>query len=79
MTEQIGITYDFTRCFEWQYVISGANGNTGSIIANSLLSKDEKVRVMGRDAGRLQRFVGKDAEAFTADLSDAAALFREHI
>ena len=56
------------------YVILGANGNTGSIIANSLLLKGEKVRVMGRDAGRLQRFVGKGAEAFTADMSDAAAL-----
>jgi len=56
------------------YVILGASGNTGSIIANSLLLKGEKVRVMGRDAGRLQRFVGKGAEAFTADMSDAAAL-----
>jgi uncharacterized protein YbjT (DUF2867 family) len=56
------------------YVILGASGNTGSIIADSLLSKDKKVRVMGRDAGRLQRFVGKGAEAFTADMSDAAAL-----
>jgi hypothetical protein len=27
------------------YVIVGANGNTGSIIANSLLLKGEKVRV----------------------------------
>ncbi len=56
------------------YVILGASGNTGSIIANSLLLKGEKVRVVGRDAGRLQRFVGKGAEAFTADISDAAAL-----
>jgi uncharacterized protein YbjT (DUF2867 family) len=55
------------------YVIVGASGNTGSIIANSLLLKGEKVRVMGRDAGRLQRFVRKGAEAFTAELSDAAA------
>jgi uncharacterized protein YbjT (DUF2867 family) len=56
------------------YVILGASGNTGSIIADSLLSRGEKVRVIGRDAGRLQRFVGKGAEAFTADISDAAAL-----
>ena len=56
------------------YVISGASGNTGSIIANSLLSRGKKVRVIGRDAGRLQSFVRKGAEAFTADLSDAAAL-----
>src|SRR6202040_3857924 len=56
------------------HVILGASGNTGSIVANSLLSEGKKVRVMGRDAGRLQRFVGKGAEAFTADMSDTAAL-----
>ncbi len=56
------------------YVILGASGNTGSIIANFLLLKGEKVRVAGRDVGRLERFVRKGAEAFTADMSDAAAL-----
>src|SRR6201987_2837371 len=56
------------------YVILGASGNTGSIIADSLLSKGKKVRVVGRDAGRLQRFVRQGAEAFTTDMSDAAAL-----
>src|SRR5579862_6995374 len=56
------------------HVILGASGNTGSIIANSLLSEGKKVRVIGRDAGRLQRFVRKGAEAFTAEMSDAAAL-----
>jgi uncharacterized protein YbjT (DUF2867 family) len=56
------------------YVILGASGNTGSIIADFLLSKGKKVRVVGRDAGRLQRFVSKGAEAFTAEVSDAPAL-----
>src|SRR5580698_6809410 len=56
------------------YVILGASGNTGSVIANSLLSAGKKVRVVGRDAGRLQRFVLLGAEAFTATVSDAAAL-----
>ena len=56
------------------YVILGASGNTGSVIGESLLSKGKKVRVVGRDAARLQRFVRKGAEAFTAQLSDAAAL-----
>ncbi len=56
------------------YVILGASGNTGSIIADFLLSKGKKVRVVGRDAGRLQRFVRRGAEAFTGDISDAAAL-----
>jgi uncharacterized protein YbjT (DUF2867 family) len=56
------------------HVILGASGNTGSIIANLLLSKGEKVRVIGRDLGRLQGFVRKGAEAFSADVSDAVAL-----
>jgi len=55
-------------------VVLGSSGNTGSIVANFLLSKGQKVRVVGRDPGRLQRFVHKGAEAFAADLSDAAAL-----
>src|SRR5205807_3384580 len=56
------------------YVILGASGNTGSIIADTRLLKRKKVRVVGRDAGRLQRFVRKGAEGFTGDVSDAVAL-----
>jgi uncharacterized protein YbjT (DUF2867 family) len=56
------------------HVILGASGNTGSIIANSLLSEGKKVRVVGRDAGRLQRFLRQGAEAFTATMTDVAAL-----
>jgi uncharacterized protein YbjT (DUF2867 family) len=56
------------------YVVLGATGHTGSVIATSLLLKGEKVRVVGRDATRLQRFVRKGAEAFTANVSDAPAL-----
>ena len=39
------------------YVILGGSGNTGSIISNSLLARGQKVRVVGRDLGRLQRLV----------------------
>jgi len=56
------------------YVVLGGSGNTGSIIADFLLSKGQKVRVVGRDLGRLQRFVRNGAEAYAADLNDAAAL-----
>ena len=56
------------------YVILGATGNTGSIIADTLLLRRKKVRVVGRDAVRLQRFVRNGAEAFTANMSDAVAL-----
>jgi uncharacterized protein YbjT (DUF2867 family) len=47
------------------YVVLGASGNTGSIITNFLLSKGQRVRVVGRDPGRLQRFVRQGAELFT--------------
>ena len=56
------------------YVVLGATGHTGSIIANTLLVKGERVRVVGREASRLERFVRKGAEAFTATVSDATAL-----
>jgi uncharacterized protein YbjT (DUF2867 family) len=35
------------------YVILGASGNTGSIVAKFLLSKGKKVRVVGRDYSAL--------------------------
>ena len=56
------------------YVITGATGNTGSVIADALLAKGQKVRVIGRSKERLDRFVAKGAEAFVADVKDAAAL-----
>lgn len=56
------------------YAILGATGNVGSVIANTLLAKGEKVRVVGRDRGRLEKFVRKGAEAVTANVTDAAAL-----
>jgi uncharacterized protein YbjT (DUF2867 family) len=56
------------------YVILGATGNTGSIISDFLLSHGKKVRVIGRDPERLQRFVRKGAVPFTTDITDSAAL-----
>ena len=56
------------------YVITGATGNTGSVITEKLLAKGEKVRVIGRDAKRLERFTNKGAEPFIADASSADAL-----
>ncbi len=56
------------------YVVTGATGNTGSIVADALLAAGKKVRVIGRDAKRLERFTQKGAEAFVADAADAAAI-----
>jgi uncharacterized protein YbjT (DUF2867 family) len=58
------------------FAITGATGNTGGVVAEKLLASGEKVRVIGRDAGRLARFVQKGAEAFAADVTDRAALAR---
>ncbi len=56
------------------YAIIGSTGNTGSVIATKLLARGKKVRVIGRDARRLQDFVRKGAEAFVADVADAEAM-----
>jgi uncharacterized protein YbjT (DUF2867 family) len=56
------------------YVITGATGNTGSVVAERLLAEGEKVRVVGRDPKRLERFTQKGAESFIADATDAGAL-----
>jgi uncharacterized protein YbjT (DUF2867 family) len=56
------------------YVITGATGNTGSTAAEKLLATGAKVRVVGRDAKRLELFTKKGAEAAVADMTDAAAL-----
>ena len=56
------------------YVVTGATGNTGRVVANRLLDQGKKVRVIGRSAERLQSFVARGAEAFVADLNDQAAL-----
>lgn len=56
------------------YVILGATGNTGSVAAETLLAKGEKVRVVGRSKERLSRFASRGAEAFEADVTDSAAL-----
>ena len=58
------------------YVVTGATGNTGKIVAQHLLAKHQPVRVIGRSAERLQPLVAKGAEAFVADITDAAALTR---
>ena len=53
------------------YVILGATGNTGKIVAETLLSKGEKVRGVGRSKDRLSAI---GVEPFVADQTDAAAL-----
>lgn len=58
------------------YVIVGATGNTGKVIAEALLKDSEKVRVIGRDAARLKPLTDRGAEAFISSLEDADAMTR---
>jgi uncharacterized protein YbjT (DUF2867 family) len=58
------------------YVILGASGNTGSVVANTLIDKGKKVRVVGRDLKKLAAFASRGAEAVAAELTDAEALTR---
>jgi uncharacterized protein YbjT (DUF2867 family) len=55
-------------------VITGATGNTGKPAAEALLAKGEKVRVIGRDAKKLESLVQKGAEAFVGNAEDAASM-----
>ena len=56
------------------YVVTGATGNTGRVIANRLLDAGKKVRVISRSADHLKPFAARGAEPFVADLNDEAAL-----
>ena len=56
------------------YVIMGATGNTGSVVARTLLGLSQKVRVIGRSADRLEPFTKEGAEAFVCDVTDSVAL-----
>jgi uncharacterized protein YbjT (DUF2867 family) len=56
------------------YIITGASGKTGSVAAEKLLAAGAKVRVLGRDAKKLERFAKKGAEIAVTDMTDAAAV-----
>jgi uncharacterized protein YbjT (DUF2867 family) len=56
------------------YVITGATGHTGGIVAKTLLGLGQKVRVIGRSADRLESLSAEGAEPFVCDITDAATL-----
>jgi len=58
------------------YVIVGASGNTGRIVAKNLLEHGQKVRVVGRNAAHLQPLAAAGAEIFIGDVTDAGSLAR---
>jgi uncharacterized protein YbjT (DUF2867 family) len=56
------------------YAITGATGNTGRRIAETLLENGKQVRVIGRNADRLQPLVDKGAMAHAGSLNDRSFL-----
>jgi uncharacterized protein YbjT (DUF2867 family) len=54
------------------YVVTGATGNTGKVVAKTLLKQGAKVRVIGRSLERLQGLAAEGAEPLAADLTDVA-------
>jgi uncharacterized protein YbjT (DUF2867 family) len=58
----------------FMFVVTGATGHTGSVVAKTLLKKGARVRVIGRSPDRLKNLTTEGAEPFDADLTDAAAV-----
>lgn len=58
------------------YVITGATGNTGSVIARTLLAQGQTVRAIGRSADRLGPLAAEGAEPFVCELTDSTALVK---
>lgn len=56
------------------YVITGATGNTGNVIARKLLADGQKVRAIGRSADRLEHLAAEGAEPFVAEVTDSGTL-----
>jgi uncharacterized protein YbjT (DUF2867 family) len=56
------------------YVVTGATGHTGKIIAHNLLDAGKPVRVVVRNAEKAAEFAAKGAEVAVGDLTDAAFL-----
>jgi uncharacterized protein YbjT (DUF2867 family) len=52
------------------YVITGATGNTGKIIARELLARGKKVRIIGRSAEKMLELKENGAEVQVGDLFD---------
>ena len=58
------------------YVVLGASGNTGQIVAKNLLARGQRVRVVARNSAKLQPLASQGAEIFVGDLTDSQALIR---
>lgn len=55
------------------FVVTGVSGNTGSVVASTLLAAGKPVRVVVRDAKKGETWAAKGAEVAIAELSDRKA------
>jgi len=58
------------------FIVLGASGNTGKVVAETLLTQKKKVRVVLRDAAKGQAWKEAGADVSIADVEDGAALER---
>ena len=56
--------------------ILGATGNVGRKIADNLIKKDEKVRLVARSRDQLRGMVTKEAQALAGDILDTEFLVK---
>ena len=56
------------------YVITGATGNTGKVIASTLLEAGKQVRIVSRDAEKAKELTNKGAELFQGRSDDVELL-----
>src|SRR5688500_12058657 len=58
------------------FVISGATGNTGSVVVKTLIAAGQRVRALVRSEAKAAELKALGAELFVADFTDPAALER---
>src|SRR5580704_6596712 len=56
------------------YLITGATGNVGSLVAERLIARGNRPRIFVRDADKARARYGDRVDIFTGDLADATAL-----
>jgi len=56
------------------YVVFGANGHTGSVVADKLIEHGNRVRAVARDPKKLEALRAKGAEVVAADVLDATSV-----
>src|SRR5579872_5414042 len=56
------------------FVVAGATGNTGQVVAESLLAQDKRVTVLVRDASKGDRWRARGTTVAVSSLEDVEAL-----